>query len=143
MVDVTINSVVDLMTNVFVLSTMFSIGLELTVSQIVAPLRQRPLMSKALLVNVMLVPLLAITLIISVSIEPGYATGLLIIAIAPGAPFGPKLAEIAEGDVPFATSLMAILTVVSVVTIPVTVALFLPSGVSVNPLGIARHSLSL
>lgn len=73
-----------------------------------------------------------------IPMESSYALGVFLIAIAPGASFGPKLAEIAEGDVRFAVGLMAILVVVSVITIPLTVAIFVPGNVNTDPLRIAQ-----
>lgn len=70
--------------------------------------------------------------------ETGHIIGLLLIAMALGAPFGPKLAEISKSDVAFASGLMAVLGVVSVATIPITVALLMPSDAAADPLSIAR-----
>lgn len=136
--EVSIDAIVDVTTTVFVLSTMLSVGLELSIHQLLAPLRKRRLVAKSLLVNLVVVPLVAYLLIRVAPVEPGYAAGILLLAIAPGAPFGPKLAEISNSDVAFASGLMAILGIVSVVTIPATLALLMPSDVAVDPLAIGR-----
>jgi predicted Na+-dependent transporter len=138
MVAVTVGSVVDFVTAVFVLSTMLSMGLGLTIDEILAPLRQRRLVARSLLVNLVLIPLLAFVVILIIPMETGYASGLLLIAMAPGASFGPKLAEVAKGYLGFASSLMVVLVLISVVTIPVTSALLLPGAITAEPLGIAR-----
>lgn len=138
MVDVTVSAVIDFVTAVFVLSTMISMGLGLTIDEILAPLRRHRLVARSLLVNLVLVPLLAFVLVLAIPMETGYAAGLLLIAMAPGASFGPKLAEVAKSDLGFASSLMSVLVLISVVTIPVTSALLLPGGVTAEPLGIAR-----
>nr|WP_211694216.1 bile acid:sodium symporter [Natronomonas salina] len=126
------------MTVVFVLATMLSMGLALTTDEILTSLGQRQLMAKSLLVNLVLVPLLAFAFVLAVPMETGHVVGLLLIAMAPGAPFGPKLAEISKSDVAFASGLMAVLAVVSVATIPITVTLLMPGDVAADPLGIAR-----
>ncbi len=131
-------AVVDFVTIVFVLTTMLSMGLSLTTDEILTSLGQRPLMAKSLLVNLVLVPLLAFAFVLVVPMETGHVVGLLLIAMAPGAPFGPKLAEISQSDVAFASGLMAVLGIVSVVTIPITVALLIPGDVAADPVDIAQ-----
>jgi bile acid:Na+ symporter, BASS family len=56
---------------------------------------------------------------------------------AAGAPFLPKLAQIARGNLAFAVGLMVLLMVITVGYLPLVLPLLLP-GVSVNPAKIAR-----
>jgi BASS family bile acid:Na+ symporter len=63
--------------------------------------------------------------------------GLLLLGAAAGAPFLPKLAQIAKGNLAFAVGLMVLLMVITVGYLPVVLPLLLP-GVSVNPAKIAR-----
>ena len=63
--------------------------------------------------------------------------GLLLLGSAAGAPFLPKLAQIAKGNLAFGVGLMVLLMVVTVGYLPVVLPLLLP-GVSVNPAKIAR-----
>lgn len=67
---------------------------------------------------------------------------MLLLGTAAGAPFLPKLAEIARGDLPFAVGLMVLLMVVTVGYLPLVLPLLL-SGVSVNPAKIARSLVLL
>ncbi|WP_122089956.1 bile acid:sodium symporter family protein [Halalkalicoccus subterraneus] len=131
-----VSTVVEFATTIFVLLTMFSIGMELSFARLLAVFRERRLMAKSLLVNTGLIPLLAYLTVRSVPVEAGYAAGVVLIAVAPGAPFGPKFAEISKSDIEFASGLMAVLGIVSVVTIPVSLGLFLPGNVTVDPLAI-------
>ncbi|ELY54168.1 sodium symporter [Natronococcus amylolyticus DSM 10524] len=131
-----VETAVEVATTIFVLTTMFSIGMELSLGQLLAALRKRRLMAKSLVVNLVAIPVLAYLLVRPLSVEAGYAAGIVLIAVAPGAPFGPKFAEIANGDIEFASGLMAVLGIVSVVTIPVSLALLLPGTVAVDPLAI-------
>jgi len=135
---ITAATVIDFVTVVFVLATMLSMGLALTTDEILTAIGQRWLMAKSLLVNLVVVPLLTFAFVLAVPMETGHVAGLLLIAMAPGAPFGPKLAEISNSDVAFASGLMAVLGVVSVATIPVTVALLMPGDAAADPIGIAR-----
>lgn len=127
---------VELVTAGFVLSTMFSMGLKLSVSQLVDALRNRQLLGKSLALNLVAVPAVAYLLIRTVSIGPAYATGFLLLAVSPGAPFGPKFAELSESDIAFASGLMAILCLLSVVTIPLSLVVLAPGDIVVDPVAI-------
>ncbi|WP_248898374.1 hypothetical protein [Haloplanus halobius] len=84
---ITVTAVIDFVTGVFVLATMLSMGLALTTDEILISLGQRWLLAKSLLVNLVLVPLLAFVFVLIVPMETGHVVGLLLIAMAPGAPF--------------------------------------------------------
>ncbi len=122
---------------VFVLSSMLAMGLDLTVSQIVAPLRNARLVVLSLLVNFVLMPLGALALAALLRLDQPLGVGLLLLGWAAGAPFLPKLAQIAKGNLAFGVGLMVLLMVVTVGYLPLVLPLLLP-GVSVNPAKIAR-----
>jgi BASS family bile acid:Na+ symporter len=61
----------------------------------------------------------------------------LLLGSAAGAPFLPKLAQIAKGNLAFGVGLMVLLMVVTVGYLPLVLPLLLP-GVSVDPAKIAR-----
>lgn len=122
---------------VFVLSSMLAMGLSLTVAQIIEPLRNTRLVILALLANFVLVPLLAYLILLVIPLEQGLATGLIIMACAAGAPFLPKLAQTAKGNIAFAVGLMTLLMVVTVIYLPIVLPLLL-QGASVSPWAIAQ-----
>ena len=122
---------------VFVLSSMLAMGLGLTVGQIIAPLRNARLVVLSLLVNFVLMPLGALALAALLRLEQPLGVGLLLLGAAAGAPFLPKLAQIAKGNLAFGVGLMVLLMVVTVGYLPLVLPLLLP-GVSVNPAKIAR-----
>ena len=138
MAGISADVVVEYATTIFVLSTMFATGLELSISQLLSALRRRRLMGKSLVVNLLAAPLVAYILVRIASVEPGYAAGIILLAVSPGAPFGPKLAEISDGDIAFASGLMAVLGIVSVLTIPASLALLVSGDVAVNPVAIGN-----
>ncbi|GGM75721.1 BASS family bile acid:Na+ symporter [Halarchaeum rubridurum] len=70
-------------------------------------------------------------------------TGFLLLAVSPGAPFGPKFAEISDSDIAFASGLMAILCLLSVVTIPVSLVALAPGDVVVDAVAIGRMVLQI
>ena len=125
----------------FVLSSMLAMGLDLTVGQIIAPLRNVRLVMLSLLANFVLMPLAAVALAALLRLNPPLDVGLLLLGSAAGAPFLPKLAQMAKGNLAFAVGLMVLLMVVTVGYLPLVLPLLLP-GVSVNPVKIA-YSLFL
>jgi BASS family bile acid:Na+ symporter len=125
----------------FVLSSMLAMGLGLTVGQIIAPLSNARLVVLSVLANFLLMPLGAVALATLLRLDQPLGVGLLLLGTAAGAPFLPKLAQIAKGNLAFAVGLMVLLMVVTVGYLPLVLPLLLP-GVSVNPAKIAR-SLSL
>jgi BASS family bile acid:Na+ symporter len=105
---------------------MFSAGLQVTGSEIIAAVRQRGLLAKALLVNFVLLPIIAVLLSRLVHMPTGIAIGFLLAAVTPGAPFSTKLAGIGNANIPFAVGLMFILAVTATVTTPLAANLLLP-----------------
>jgi predicted Na+-dependent transporter len=75
-------------------------------------------------------------------LSQGLSIGLLLIGLAAGAPFLPKLAEVAKGDRAFSVGLMVLLMVVTIVFLPVFLPLLLP-GVEVKAWDIARSLIVL
>ena len=121
----------------FVLSSMLAMGLGLTGGEIIAPLRRARLVTLTLVANFVLMPAAALGLSILLRLDEPLGVGLLLLGTAAGAPFLPKLAQLAKGDLAFAVGAMVLLMVITVGYLPVVLPLFLP-GVSVNPAKIAR-----
>lgn len=127
---------------VFVVSSMLAMGLSLTIPQITQPLKNVRLVALALLANFVLVPLLAYGLLYLIPLEQSLQVGLIVLATAAGAPFLPKLTQVAKGDVALSVGLMVLLMVVSIIYIPIVLPLLL-TGVSVNPWDIAQSLIVL
>jgi BASS family bile acid:Na+ symporter len=122
---------------VFVISSMLSMGLSLTTKQIVEPLKDTKLVVLALVANFVLVPAIAYAITILLSLESSIGIGLILVSMAAGAPFLPKLVEVAKGNTPFSVGLMVLLMIVTIVYLPLVLPLVI-TGVEVNPLDIAR-----
>lgn len=120
----------------FVVASMAALGLSLSVGQIVQPLRSGRLVVMALLANFVLTPILAFAIKAVIPMEEGYGIGLILLATAAGAPFLPKLVQVAKGDVAISVGIMVLLMIATVIYIPLVLPLLLP-GVAVNPLDIA------
>ena len=126
----------------FVVSSMLAMGAGLTIPQIAEPLRNARLVVLALLANFVLMPLGAIALAKVLWLDEPFAIGLLLLGSAAGAPFLPKLAELAKGNLAFAVGAMVLLMVVTVGFLPIVLPLLLP-GITVDAWEIARSLLLL
>jgi BASS family bile acid:Na+ symporter len=126
----------------FVVTSMLAMGAGLTVSQISAPIRNARLVVLALLANFVLMPLAALALAKVLWLDEPFGIGLLLLGCAAGAPFLPKLAELAKGNLAFAVGAMVLLVVVTVGYLPIVLPLLLP-GVTVDPWNIARSLILL
>ena len=123
---------------VFVIGSMASLGLSLKMSQIVTPLKNVKLVVWALVANFVLVPLLAVVITKIIPLDESVQIGLILLAAAAGAPFLPKLAEVAKGSTAFSVGLMVLLMVVTIIYLPLVLPLLLGGGVEVNPWEIAK-----
>ena len=132
-----LESLAQLSVLVFVIGSMFSLGLSLTMKQIIDPLKNVRLVILALVANFVLVPLLAYLLVLIFKLDDSVATGLILLSTAAGAPFLPKLVEVAKGNIAFSVGLMVMLMVVTIIYLPLVLPLLL-SGVEVNPWDIAQ-----
>jgi BASS family bile acid:Na+ symporter len=126
-----LNTLYNLMGLVFVLGTICSMGLSLTIAQITGPLRNARFVIIALLANFVVPPILAFILIRVFSLDESLAVGLLLVSLAAGAPALPKTAVFAKVDAAVATGLMVLLVVVTIIVLPIALPLLL-TGVSVT-----------
>lgn len=126
----------NLFTLTFVVTSMLSMGLSLTVSQVLQPLRNTRLVIMALAANFVIVPAVAFALSRIIPLDQSVQIGLLLLGTAAGAPFLPKLAQIAKANVAFSVGLMTILIIVTIVYLPIVLPLLLP-GVEVDAVKIA------
>src|SRR5262245_47538237 len=115
-------------------------GLGLSVRDIVAPLRRTRLVLFAVAANFVFAPGLAYALTQLVTLERPYEIGLLLLGGAAGAPFLPKLAEAAHGDVAFSVGLMLLLVVGSIIYMPLVLPVLIP-GLSADPWPLLRPLL--
>src|SRR5215470_17003434 len=115
----------------FVVSSMMAMGVGFTVRQIIDTLRDMRLVLLALLANFIAMPLGALALDKMLRLDEPLGVGLLLLGVAAGAPFLPKLTELAKGNLPFAVGIMVLLAVGTVAYLPLVLQLLLP-GVTVN-----------
>ena len=122
---------------IFVLTSMFGMGLNLTLKQVLDPMKNTSLVLKALAANFILAPLLALVLAQVIGLDQQFAIGLFILGVSAGAPMLAKYAQIAKGDLAFTLGLMVLLMVVTIIFAPIVLPLLIP-GVHVDVWGIIK-----
>jgi BASS family bile acid:Na+ symporter len=111
---------------IFLVSTMLSCGLSLTVAQIFGPFRNVRLAISAAVASYILVPLIAVVVSRMIGIEEPFRYGLVLLAMAAGAEAGPKLTTIAKGNVGLSVGLLAVSLGITIFYIPLMLSLLLP-----------------
>ena len=107
---------------------MLSMGLQITTREILAAVRRRRLVATVLLVNLIVLPLVALGLSRLAAMPEAIAAGFIILAVAPGSSLSPKLSEIARADLSLAVGLMFVMALLSVVATPLMAGLLLPDS---------------
>lgn len=121
-----LDRLINILVTITLIEMMVSIGLRVTFAEIVLVARNRRLVARALAANYLFVPVVAIVLLILFDASPMVAAGFLILAVCPGAPFGPPFAGIARGNVPMAVGVMVILAGSSAIVSPLLLQVLLP-----------------
>ena len=135
-----LQTLTNLITIVFVLSTMLSIGLNLTIKQIIQPLKNVRFVVLSLVANFIVIPAAAFLLITFLPLDEPLKIGLILVACAAGAPALPKLAQIAKADVASSVGLMVMLIIITIIFLPIVLPLMIP-GVEVGIWEIAKNLL--
>ncbi len=102
---------------------MFTLGLGLTVKDFARVVRQPKDFLVGAVSQIILLPLVAFILISIWPVSPEIALGVMIIAAAPGGVTSNLLTAFGRGDVALSISLTAVISLLSVVTIPLIVVL--------------------
>lgn len=126
----------------FFVSSMLGMGLNLSLRALLAPLRDARFVLTALTANFVIAPAFAWLITVVIPLERPHAIGLFLLGCAAGAPFLPKLAEIARGDPALSGALMALLTVATTLFMPLMLPI-VAAGLQVSPWSIARPLLEL
>ena len=100
---------------------MFGLGLGLTVSDFTRLLKIPRDFIVGFFGQVILLPIVAFILIQIISLPPQIALGTMIIAAAPGGVMSNILTKFANGDVALSISLTAVVSLISVITVPLII----------------------
>ena len=131
-----LSRLLNIATLVFAVSSMLSVGFSYTLRELIEPLRNARLVLGALIANFVLVPLLAYAITAFLSLGEAREIGLLLVAVAAGAPFLIKLTQAADGDLALAAGLLVLLVVLTIGYMPIVVPLIAPEA-QVSALSIA------
>ncbi len=126
----------------FVVASMAALGLDLTFKKVIEPLSDVFLLVKVIVANFLLIPALAYLILFIVPVDEGFRIGLILLATSAGAPFLPKLVQVAKGKVAMSVGVMVLLMFLTIIYVPLALPLLLP-GVAVNPLEIASSLVVL
>ncbi len=125
------------LTFTFVVSSMFAMGLSLTVGDVAHRLRNAKGVARALLANFVVVPFAAYLLARALP-DPDYRIGLVLVGSVAGAPFLIKLTHLAMGDLVLAVSALVVFIVGTVIFLPLALPILLP-GVDVPAWDVAKN----
>lgn len=117
---------INVLLSITLIEMMFAVGLGTAPRDIATAIKQWRLMLRAALANYVLVPAVTVALLLAFRARPMAAAGFLILAVCPGAPYGPPLTAIAKGNVAAAIGWMAILATSSAVFAPLLLGVLLP-----------------
>ena len=112
---------------------MFGLGLGLTIGDFTRVLKNPKDFLVGFLCQVILLPIIAFILISIISLPPEIALGVMVIAAAPGGVTSNILTKFADGDVALSVSLTAIVSLLSILIVPLIVfnsAEFLEIGIT-------------
>jgi len=113
---------------VFIAGVLFTAGLEVTFQQVLEPMRNLGLVTRTLLANLVIVPLLVYGASILYPLERPFMIGVLLYGFSAGAPYTPKLVNVAGGDVPSSIAATMLLTVLTIALMPFVLPLLVPGS---------------
>jgi len=111
----------------FLVCMTMSLGLQVTWRQFLAVRRDKGLLCRALVANLILVPLLGLALTKIFSMPLDFAIALLLLASAPGAPMSIRYTKNRDDDAPFASTLLFMLILAAICFTPLIAELILPA----------------
>jgi BASS family bile acid:Na+ symporter len=136
----TLNTALQISLVLFMVGSLLDMGLLLTLQDALKALRDVRFVTLSLLWGFILLPGLAYLLTLVVPLEPPYVIGLLLLGLAPCAPFLPSMVERARGDMGYTAAFMLLASVATVAYMPLAVPVLI-KGFSVGPWTIAKPLL--
>jgi BASS family bile acid:Na+ symporter len=121
-----VDQIVNILVTVTLVEMMVATGLGVHLADLLGVARDWRLLARAAVAGYVCVPLATVALLYLFQAQPTVKAGFLILAVCPGAPYGPPLTALAKGHVAVAVGLMVILAGTSAVVAPVLLGLLLP-----------------
>jgi predicted Na+-dependent transporter len=126
----------------FMVGNLLAIGLETDGRAALAPLRDRRFLLVVMVADWLFAPALALAIVRLLPMAEPYAVGLLLMSLAPAAPFLPMMVRRAGGDLSYTAAFMLVAAVGTVLMMPLGVPVVVP-GLSVEAWAVARPLLVL
>lgn len=126
----------------FIITSMIVMGLNVTVRDLMAPMKDRRLIIASLVANFILVPILAFILILIFPVSKEMAAGLVLVSLAAGAPSTPKVAELTRGNIAYAVATTILMTILTILLMPLVLPYVL-GGITMDPTRIAFNLIVL
>ncbi|MBT3229913.1 MAG: bile acid:sodium symporter family protein, partial [Candidatus Marinimicrobia bacterium] len=111
--------IIDIILPLSLVFIMFSLGLSLTLNDFKNVAQQPKVFAVGILNQMVLLPLVAFGLILLFGLTKEMAVGLMILACCPGGVTSNILTKLAKGDTALSISYTAVVSVVSVITLPI------------------------
>ncbi len=121
-----VDRLINVLAEITLIEMMVTIGLGVTLSDVLRVSRNYGRVARAVLANYILVPAAALGLLLLFHASPMIAVGLFVAAVCPGAPYGPPFTAMAKGNVAVSVGLMVILAGSSAVVAPLLLRFLLP-----------------
>ena len=138
----TLNTLLKISLVIFMAGNLLDMGLRLKLGTALVGLRNMRFVSFSLLWCFVLGPAVAWGITQVIPLEPPYAMGLILIGLAPCAPFLPAMVDRARGDLGYTASFMLLASVGMVAYMPLAVPL-LVQGLSVSAWVVAKPLLAV
>src|SRR5262245_45900970 len=120
------DEIIKILVTITLFEMMLVVGLRAELAEILDTLKNWKMVARAAVANYLIVPGITAALLMLFDVSPMVAIGLVIVAVCPGAPYGPPFAAIARADVAASVGLMVILAGSSAVISPILLNGVLP-----------------
>lgn len=138
------DAAVELLIYLFIGLAMLCIGLASTLDDVVALGVERQWLSKALIANIVVGPLVAVALVALFPMDPAAAAVLLLLGFAPGGINAIQFSTKVPNRLASAGALLVVLSMVSLITAPIAARFIFPSNAEIAfPLGELIFRISL
>ena len=131
-----VDRLINVLAEITLIEMMVTIGLGVTLSDVLRVSRDYGRVARAVLANYILVPAAALGILLLFHASPMVAVGFLVAAVCPGAPYGPPFTAMAKGNVVVSVGLMVILAGSSAIVTPLLLQFLLPIVAGEIPLRI-------
>src|SRR4051812_41809991 len=111
----------------FMVGSLGGVGLRVTPRDLLRPLKHTRFLIISMVTSWVVCPLIAVLVLKFVPLAQPYAAGLMLLSLAPCAPFAPAMVRIARGDASYLAAFMVLSAVTTVIFMPVGVPLLLGS----------------